>query len=195
MTRIAFIAAVLAFVAAPAALAKGPTEAQISGPGLGKAILLSGNAEGGSPSDFGTLVEGLGFFPSVFGQQPDPMLQGRPGGELGPRYTVKYQVPTGDTTTALISQDLYPYADGGPVAYMRPGQIVFGTTVPGGWFRAADSVKPLLVDRGLQPTAPGADEGSDLLGPLAIFAAILLAGALFVLALTRVRRRPRPSIA
>src|SRR3954462_108555 len=112
MRRIVFTAAVLALVLAPSALAKGPTEARISGPGLGKAILLSGDSESGGPSDFNSFVEGTGFFPSVFGQQPNPMLAGRPGGDLGPRYTVAYEVPTGATTTVLVTQDLYPYADG-----------------------------------------------------------------------------------
>jgi hypothetical protein len=67
--------------------------------------------------------------------------------------------------------------------------------VRGGWFLAHDTVKPILVGYGLPSNAPGSDGGSDLLGPFAVFAAILVAGALFVLALTRVRRRPKPRIA
>lgn len=196
MRRIVFIAAALALVLAPAALAKGPIEAQISGPGLGKAIVLGGDAESGPPSDFGSFVDGTGFFPSVFGQQPDPMLAGRPDGDLGPRYTVEYKVPTGYSTTAVVTQDLYPYADGGPVAYMRPGQPVFNAQSPtvGGWFRTTDAVKPLLVDYGLRATAPGGDEGRDF-GPLVTLASVLLVGALLVVALMRVRRRPKPRIA
>src|SRR3954470_560652 len=124
--------ALLALAVVPAAFAKGPTEARISGPGIGKAIVVGGDAESGTPSDFGSLVEGLGFFPAAFGQQPDPMLPGRPGGDLGPKYVVAYHVPTGDTSADEISQDVYPYATGGPVAYMRPGQPLFGTQVPGG---------------------------------------------------------------
>jgi hypothetical protein len=196
MRRICTIAiAVLAFALVPAALAKGPTEARISGPGLGKTIVVGGDSESGTPSDFGTLVEGLGFFPAAFGQQPDPMLPSRPSGDLGPKYVVAYNVPTGETSAVEITQDVYPYADGGPVAYMRPGQPIFGTLVLGGWFRAPDTVKPILVGYGLPSTAPGSDGGRDLLGPFAVFTAILLTGALFVLALMRVRRRPKPSIA
>jgi hypothetical protein len=196
MKGIVFIAGVLALVLAPTALAKGPTEARISGPGLGKAIVLSGDAESGGPSDFGSFVEGTGFFPSVFGQQPDPMLTARPSGDLGPKYTIEYKVPTGDTTTAVVTQDLYPYADGSPVAYMPAGQLVFDSGPPtlGGWFRTTDAVKPLLVDHGLRATAPAADDGRDF-GPLVPFAAVLLVGALAALALTRVRRRPKPGIA
>src|SRR4051794_14281635 len=137
--------ALLALAVVPAALAKGPTEARITGPGIGKAIVVGGDAESGTPSDFGALVEGLGFFPAAFGQQPDPMLPGRPGGELGPKYVVAYQVPTGNASADEIAQDVYPYAAGGTVAYMRPGQPLFGTQVPGGWFRAPETVKPILV--------------------------------------------------
>jgi hypothetical protein len=196
MRRICITAiALVALAVVPAAFAKGPTEARISGPGIGKTIVVGGNAESGTPSDFGALVEGLGFFPSAFGQQPDPMLPGRPSGDLGPKYVVAYHVPTGEASAVDVSQDVYPYADGGPVAYMRPGQPLFGTNVPGGWFRAPDSVKPILVGYGLPSSAPSDGGGNDLLGPLAIFGAILLAAALFVLALTRVRRRPKPSLA
>ena len=177
--------ALIALAVVPAAFAKGPTEARISGPGIGKTIVAGGDAESGAPSDFGTLVEGLGFFPAAFGQQPDPMLLGRPGGDLGPKYVVAYHVPTGETSAVEITQDVYPYADGGPVSYMRPRQPLFGTAVPGGWFRADDAVKPILVGYGLPSNAPGRGGGSDLLGPFAVFTAVLLAGALLVVALTR----------
>ena len=198
MTRIALAAAAVALLLAPAALAKGPSEAQISGPGI-KAIVLSGDAESGTPSEFTAVVEGLGFFPAVFGQEPNPMLPGRPQGDLGPRYAVLYEVPGPDGRTRSIGQDLYPYATGGAVAYMSPGQEVFptdGIETRGGWYQVPDTVTMVLNDHGLPSTAPGAgDGGSDVLGPLAMFSAILLVGALFVLALTRARRRPKPRIA
>ena len=123
------------------------------------------------------------------------MLPGRPGGDLGPRYTVDVQGADRRTRPPpTITQDLYPYADGGPVAYMRPGQPVFGSsTTAGGWFRAPDRSSRCSSTTACRATAPGGDGGTDVLGPLAAFTAILLAGALFVLALTRVRRRPKPS--
>src|SRR3954452_20831988 len=121
--------ALLVLALVPAAFAKGPSEARISGPGIGKAIVVGGDAESRSPSDFGALVEGLGFFAAAFGQQPDPMLARPPRGELGPRYVVTYHVPTGEASAVDITQDVYPYADGGPVTYMRPGQPLFGTAI------------------------------------------------------------------
>ena len=81
------------------------------------------------------------------------MLSARPRGDLGPRYAVRYRVPTGGRP-ATITQTLYPYAAGGALVYTRPGQPLYGRTTPGGWFRVLPTVKPLLVRRGLPATAP-----------------------------------------
>lgn len=154
MRRLTPIIVLLAvFAAAPSASAKGPSHAEISGPGLRNPIVLKGYGEPGADSAFGRLVDGLGFFPAAFGQQPSPMLSARPRGDLGPRYPVRYRVPTGGRP-ATITQTLYPYAAGGAVVYTRPGQPLYGRTTPGGWFRVLPTVKPLLVRRGLPATAP-----------------------------------------
>ena len=42
----------------------------------------------------GTLTEQTGIFPAVFGQTPDPMQKERPKGDLGPKYTITWTVPT-----------------------------------------------------------------------------------------------------
>ncbi len=110
LTPIIVLLAVLA--AAPSASAKGPSHAEISGPGLRNPIVFKGYGEPGADSAFGRLVDGLGFFPAAFGQQPSPMLSARPRGDLGPRYAVRYRVPTGGRP-ATITQTLYPYAAGG----------------------------------------------------------------------------------
>lgn len=151
LTPIIVLLAVLA--AAPSASAKGPSHAEISGPGLRNPIVFKGYGEPGADSAFGRLVDGLGFFPAAFGQQPSPMLSARPRGDLGPRYAVRYRVPTGGRP-ATITQTLYPYAAGGALVYTRPGQPLYGRTTPGGWFRVLPTVKPLLVRRGLPATAP-----------------------------------------
>ena len=76
MKRLLFVLFAAALVV-PAAFAKGPSTASISGPGLGKTITLAGM---GDASD---LTQNTGFFPAVFGQSPDPMLPGKPTGKLG----------------------------------------------------------------------------------------------------------------
>lgn len=184
------IVLLLVLAAAPSASAKGPSHAEISGPGLAHPIVFKGYGEPGADSAFGRLVDGLGFFPAAFGQQPSPMLSARPRGDLGLRYAVRYRVPTGGRPVT-ITQSLYPYAPGGALVYTRPGQPIFGTVVPGGWFRALPAVQPLLVHRGLPAAAPNAG-GRSAARVVAAIGAALAAVALAAFGLSRLRRRPEP---
>jgi LPXTG-motif cell wall-anchored protein len=156
MTRftIALAALAAALLVPAAALAKGPSAASISGPGLGKTLRISGNGENES-SALGRLTADTGFFPSAFGQEPNPLLPGRPHGKLGPKFTIRYLVPGGDGRRVFhITQDLYPYAAGGAVTYMKPGQKIFDFTTTGGWFRGDVELKQTLVRHGLPARAP-----------------------------------------
>ena len=95
MKRLLFLLAIAALALPAAALAKGPSEATITGPGLGKAITIVGAEEEGSP--LMSFAEQAGFFQAAFGQEPDPMLPGKPKGDLGPKYRIEYKVPGGTT--------------------------------------------------------------------------------------------------
>jgi hypothetical protein len=153
MKRLLFIAVATTALWLPsAAAAKGPSEAKISGPGLSSAVTITGNGEGDTSTDLGVLVAETGFFPEVFGQYPSPLLRSRPT-NLGPRYTVVYTVPGPETST--LTQDLYPYAAGGPVSYVPPRQRFWGTQeTVGGWFRGTGELRQMLVEAGLPQTAP-----------------------------------------
>ena len=150
-----FVAALTALLLFPAAaVAKGPSAATISGPGLSHAITIEGFGEGDSTSPLGILVTETGFFPQAFEQTPSSTTRSRPADRLGPRYDVKYTVPgpNGDST---LRQVLYPYAVNGPASYMAPGQKLWGTqSVPGGWYRGGATLKGMLVKEGLPATAP-----------------------------------------
>lgn len=147
----------VSLAAAATASAKGPTEARITGPGLGEPIVLSGYGESGDSSPLAVLTMKGGFFPATFGEVPDPMLPEKPPGELGPRYSVTYTVP-GPTSEAHIEQLLFPYAEPGPVLYTPADQPIFeGARTRGGWFRAAPRLRAALVRAGLPETAPGTD--------------------------------------
>jgi hypothetical protein len=98
MKRLLVLALALAGVFAGAATAKGPTAATIRGPGLDRAIVVGGDAEGNVNSAFGRFVQQAGFFPQVFTQTPDSTSHVRPQGALGPRYEVAYRVPARTTT-------------------------------------------------------------------------------------------------
>ena len=147
----------LAMLALPAtALAKGPSEARITGPGLEKAIVIKGQETDGSP--IMELADVTGFFPAAFGQSPNPMTTAAPKGTLGPKYSIDYTVPGGEGSIFKIHQDAYPYATPG-ATHMASGQSIFDMTTHGGWF--VDSrLKEVLVAHGLPKSAPTARSGS-----------------------------------
>ena len=94
MKRLLFLLAAAALALPATALAKGPSEATITGPGLGKAIKISGQEVDGSP--IMNLADAAGFFPAAFGQTPDPMSSAPPKSNLGPKYSIDYAVPGGN---------------------------------------------------------------------------------------------------
>ena len=150
MKRLLFLIAVAALALPATASAKGPSEATITGPGLGKAIRITGPEAEGSP--LMDLAEAAGFFPAAFGQTPDPMAYARPKGDLGPRYSIDYVVPaltTGTTRSTRISIRTRSRAPGRTWPQASRSST-FETH--GGWF--TDSrIKGILVARGL-PKAP-----------------------------------------
>ena len=185
------LVAIVALALPAAALAKGPSAASITGPGLGT-ITMSGDAENGVVSTFSRLTESAGFFPAVYKTQPNPMLRVRPKGNLGPRYRIAWTLPT-PTGKSTIYQDVYPYAKPYTVSYMRPGQTFGGgMTTTGGWYIGATSLKQALVAAGLprQVPAGGAGLSAAALGGIAAPAALLLVGA--AVAYRRRRRRQHP---
>jgi len=178
MTRLTLVAATLAALVLPGlALAKGPSEGSITGPGFAKTVKVLYDGGGGSPGD--NLTQQAGFFPAAFGQSPDPMLHRKPAGPLGPRYAIAWKVPGGSNGMDHIRQDLYPYSRGGAVTYTKPGQPIFGATTQGGWYRDP-ALKRTLVSVGLAATAPSDSDGTNwtLIGSLlavgAVAAAILV---------------------
>ena len=124
--------------------AKGPATATISGPGISGIRHLSGDSEGGSGSPLGALTMDGGFFPQVFGQVPDPTRTSRPPGDLGPRYSIRYEMP-GTSGDAALRQDFYPYARPAPLTYMAPRQTFWGgQRTHGGWFVSDRSLRRQL---------------------------------------------------
>ncbi len=185
MKRLLLVLA-LAAVLSPAALAKGPSQAAISGPGLARTLSFKGNGEHEGTALY-DLAQDAGFFPAVFGQSPDPMLHGRLSGTLGPKYTIHYVVPAGEGTKYRVVQDLYPYAHGGPVTHMKAGQLIFGERSQGGWYRGDPGLKALLVRHGLPRTASrltatpaGGNDTAVMLGIGAPLAVLLAGAAVFV---------------
>lgn len=193
MKRVLLILSIAALALPTTALGKGPSGASIDGPGGGN-ITFTGDGESGGTS-LGNLTEQAGFFPATFGQEPDPMLASRPRSDLGPKYTIIYTVPGPNNELDRLHQDVYPYAAGGPVTYMKPGQKFFGTQrTRGGWFQGDAQLKETLVAAGLPARAPSASSGTITSSTTFVG---LTAIALFLVAATAVviRRRERPATA
>jgi hypothetical protein len=184
------IAIVLAVLALPAAaLAKGPSEGTISGPGFVKTVKVLNDGSPGTAG--GDLTQTAGFFPAAFGQSPDPLLHRKPA-VLGPRYTIVWTVPGNDSHR--IRQFVYPYAKGGAVTYMKPGQPIFGMTTQGGWYRDA-GLKRTLVRLGLPAKAPSvaSSDGTSWTLPAGLATAVLAVVAAVLLFWHRQRGQRSPS--
>ena len=192
LLRISLLVAVTAALLPGAALAKGASEATITGPGLGGPLSLTGEGQPGGEALM-QIAEAGGFFPAVFAQTPDPMLDARPTGVLGPKYTVRYLMPGPSNEENTIVQELYPYATPSPITYTEPAQRFWTTEqTRGGWFVATATLKDLLVAAGLPKTAPVSASPSAspwrVVGPIG---AVVLVAALGGLAAFFVRRRPQ----
>ena len=133
MKRLLFVLAI-AMLALPAtALAKGPSEAKITGPGLATAIKISGGRDRGL-ADHGSRRRSR-LLPGRV--RPDPQSDdclGRRRATSVPKYSIEYTVPGPDGGNQTIRQDVYPYATPYSVTYMKAGQAIFDMKTRGGWF-------------------------------------------------------------
>jgi hypothetical protein len=162
--------ALLLAVVPTAAQAKGASAATISGGGPGGLpggpISMKGDGEPGSGSDLSALAENAGMWALLFEGGPPGALTAAPTptAQRGPRYTITWTFPNGAGTEDKVRQLVWPYAAGGPVTYLAPGQKVLDTRTEGGWYRAPDVLRTSLIDLGLpnRPalTAPAGSAGA-----------------------------------
>jgi hypothetical protein len=196
------LVALVAGAVSGGALAKGPIEAEITGPGLGSPTRIGDRDSFGDEDALAPhqpimqLAEAAGFFLASFGG-PD-VLDRRPAGELGPRYRVEYRVPGPDGEEFRIVQELYPYAEPDPVSYTAPGQSLFepeGTR--GGWYVAAGSsghaLLSVLAEAGLPGSPAGTAAEPERFPWSIVLAAALLCAVLAGAAATWARRRQQPA--
>jgi hypothetical protein len=164
LTSLAVGAAIAITVAlATPALAKGTTQASITGPGLGRPVTVSvaagSEALPGQEDALSSLAGQTGLFTALFGPDiGDVHMPGKPSllrtppaaATLGPRYTVIYTVPgitpAPGQASNQIRQYLYPRAAGGPVIYTPPGQHGFGQPLQAtGWLRGTPQLTATLT--------------------------------------------------
>lgn len=186
--------------ATPTSAKPSIAEATIAGPGIegemriGRRHTMSlwehGIDTGGVDDSRADSVDALGLTPS----------------DLGARYLVAYRFDP-ELRDDPIRQDLYPFAEGGPVTYTPPHQKLMGLfgdhgylRVTPGWYRSSPGFLGYLVNRGLparDPLAPVATGGADadtapgaLTGPWTTVVVVVLVGLTALsLATPSVRRR------
>jgi hypothetical protein len=162
--------AVTAAVATPA-LAKGATQATITGPGLARPVTVfaPGEALPGQGDALSGLAGQTGLFTALFGpagrtpDEPSPLRTPPAAASLGPKYTLTYTVPGvfgPSQTDGHIRQYLYPFAAGGPAIYTPPGQHGFGQPLQAArWLRGTPQLTATLIRLGIpagasHPPAP-----------------------------------------
>jgi hypothetical protein len=126
--------------------AKGPTELVVSGDGIDGAIVVRATDR---PARWWTLVEAARFF--EFDEGSEVVALGRSGpadpeSDLGTRLRLTWIVPGGgeDGEASRLSQDLYPFAQGGARLYSPADQTVYGHPLAAGWRRVDSNVVTLL---------------------------------------------------
>ena len=113
---------------------------------------------------FGRLERATRFYDSVF--RTDGPVVAAPAGSRGPRVTLLWSVisPRGDVP---VRQDLYPWAEAGPMTFIPAGQPFIFVSEPtmGGWFPAAGDLADVLdglgIDRESAVSAGGFPEPVD----------------------------------
>jgi hypothetical protein len=156
---LAILVLALLLAAVPtAAQAKGASAATISGGGPGGLpggpVDLNGDGEPGSGTDLAILADSAGVFAMLFQDGAAGKLTSPPAGGRGPRYTITWTFPNGADGEDKVRQSVWPYAAGGPLTFMAPGQPVLDTTTRGGWYRASDDLRQRLIALGLPRRQP-----------------------------------------
>jgi hypothetical protein len=121
MTRSLVLVLVAVLALPAAAAAKGPTAAEVTGPGIAT-LAVRGAGEGGAGTPLGSLVENAGFFPSY--TRPDQTFWG------GERTRGGWYVATGSLTTE-IGLPATPPGDGGSDVRRRVGVAAAGAALLG----------------------------------------------------------------
>jgi len=186
------IAALLLVVAPVAASAKGPVAATVAAEDGSRIELGSSKSSWDEGDPFVRLMESTHALSAIFRTDPS-ILTEPPTGVLGPRFEITWDLGLVDRgePTHLVRQDAYPYAEGGAVTFVPPGQALYGADETwGGWYSASPELPAVLEELGLAP--PAVDAGGAVRrviipGTPAPFVVALTVGLLMAMS---VRSRP-----
>jgi hypothetical protein len=188
---VAAVALALVVALAGPAQAKGIQSATITGPGIDDPIDFSP-----PDGDGGDLAALTGVWEAMPGQPQAPALMDQaPTAQLGPRFRITWRLVTGPDDVTAIRQDLYPYADGGPLVHTPVGQPIFAESTSGGWREAPvalrDRLRAIGVPEAGDVTAPSAGGAQRPAVFTVATGVVALAGVGGAVAVRRARRRER----
>jgi hypothetical protein len=174
------LATLLVVLSSSAALAKGPVEVSIDGPGDDGSIDIGGDPGSGEPGSGGTLsrlAEHAGLFTVGFGDNVSQLMERQPEGDLGPEFRLEWTLAGPEGTNDTIVQRLYPYADAGALTHTEAGQAYMGMETLGGWYVGGSALSAALTEAGVpeQPPATGLRATPTALGIAALCGLGLLA--------------------
>jgi hypothetical protein len=120
--------------------AKGPTEVVVSGDGIDGVTVVQATDR---PARWWPLVEAMRFFEFDAASETGGVA---PVSDLGTRIRLTWIVVGGgvDGETSRLSQDLYPFAPGGPRLYTSVERTLYGHSFAAGWRRVDSKVVALL---------------------------------------------------
>jgi hypothetical protein len=195
------VSVVAVLLMSPPAMAKGPSQGVITGPGLVEPIELREPGAKTIGVDLASVAMESGFFEGVWGGDPDRLTR-PPAGDLGPRYTITYSMTVSRRLSGTITQFVYPYAEPLSVTHIPAKQRFWGSNeTVGGWFVAGIRFRRTLISLGLPAARPsptvGIDAAATAVGSQAdsisswlLVAMAIPALALMVILLRRRLRRP-----
>jgi hypothetical protein len=180
------------------ALAKGLTgNARVEGKGLDKAITFTGDDSG--DDGFWPFLDQTGVIAGIDGATSASDWKNEPPTtDLGPRYTITWDLKQFEGPDVHLIQYLYPYAEDGPLVYTPRSARIMQTTIPTGWWEAPTVLRSHLEARGLPAnnpvasvagTAGGTAEASSTLPYVLLVIVITSVLAIGVVA-ARIRLRP-----
>jgi hypothetical protein len=185
------------------AMAKGPSQGIITGPGLADPIRLREPGARTIGADLARVVELSGFCVGAWGGDDHGRVAQPPFGYLGPRYTITYAMGLSDRDPDRIVQYVYPFAEPVPITHMPPQQKYWGSNeTVGAWYAARIGLRKTLIGlglpasdaslrsagRGIATAVIARHEGSIPTGSLATTVVLVLAFAAIVM------RRPRSGL-
>jgi hypothetical protein len=187
----AAVALALVVALAGPAQAKGIQSATITGPGLDEPIDFSP-----PDGDGGDLAALTAVWEAMPGQpRTSALMDEAPTRQLGPQYRITWRFLIGPDDVTTIRQDLYPYADGGPLVHTPAGQPIFDQSTSGGWREAPVALRDRLRALGVPEAGDVPEPSADGTRWPAVFtlatAVVALAGVAGAVAVRRARRRER----